>query len=118
MMTETTGGEWCSRAAQSLSNFIWNVASDPSGSFAQRYGALLNREDEWLGVGRELFLRYSMGLGAWHMYGSYDTVAQHIQALHEAGIESILTCFFDPIRGLHQMEDDVIPLLKKMGLRR
>jgi len=29
-----------------------------------------------------------------------------------------LTCFFDPIRGLHQMEDDVIPRLRKMGLRK
>jgi dimethylsulfone monooxygenase len=102
---------------EAISNFMWNVASDPNTSFAKRYGAQLDRADEWGGVGREMFLRYAMGLGAWHLYGSYQTVAEEIRALHEAGIESILTCFFDPIRGLHQMEDDVIPLLKKMGLR-
>lgn len=44
-------------------------------------------------------------------------MAERIRGLHQGGIESILTAFFDPVRGLHQMEDEVIPRLKKMGLR-
>jgi alkanesulfonate monooxygenase SsuD/methylene tetrahydromethanopterin reductase-like flavin-dependent oxidoreductase (luciferase family) len=68
-------------------------------------------------MGRDMFLNYAMGLGAWKLYGSYDTVAERIRGLHDTGIESILTSFFDPVRGLHQMEDGVIPRLKKMGLR-
>jgi FMNH2-dependent dimethyl sulfone monooxygenase len=59
-----------------------------------------------------------MGLSAWHIYGGYESAAEQMRALHDTGLESLLTCFFDPIRGLHQMEDDVIPLLRKMGLRR
>jgi FMNH2-dependent dimethyl sulfone monooxygenase len=103
---------------EAIRNFIWNIASDPSHSFAQRYRDVLDRDDPWCGIGREMFMRFAMGLGAWHLYGSYETVAEEIRRLHEAGIESILTCFYDPLRGLHQMEDDVIPLLRRMGLRR
>jgi hypothetical protein len=28
-----------------------------------------------------------------------------------------LFCFFDPQQGLHQMQDHIIPILKRMGLR-
>ena len=38
--------------------------------------------------------------------------------LHESGLESLLMCFFDPQQGLHQMEDHIMPALKKMGLRK
>jgi FMNH2-dependent dimethyl sulfone monooxygenase len=100
-----------------INTFIFNISSDPNHSFSQRYGASLDPNDEWSGLGREMFLRYAMGLGAWKLYGSPETVAERIRGLHEAGIESILTAFFDPVRGLHQMEDEVIPLLRKMGLR-
>ncbi len=103
---------------EAIDAFMLNIASDPSTSFAQRYGARLDPQAEWSGVGREMFMRYAMGLGAWHLYGSYDTVAEQIRALHDTGLESILTCFFDPIRGLHQMEDEIIPRLRQMGLRR
>jgi FMNH2-dependent dimethyl sulfone monooxygenase len=103
---------------EAINNFIFNISSDPSHSFSQRYGSKLDPNDEWSGLGRDMFLRYAMGLGAWKLYGSCETVAERIRELHDVGIESILTCFFDPIRGLHQMEDGVLPLLRKMGLRR
>ncbi len=74
-------------------------------------------DDPWGGIGKDRFLRMAMGIGAHQMIGSYETVAEEIRALHEAGVESCLMSFFEPLRGLHQMEDDVIPLLKKMGLR-
>lgn len=41
-----------------------------------------------------------------------------LRELHSIGVESILTCFFDPLGGLHAMEDHIIPRLKKMGLRK
>jgi dimethylsulfone monooxygenase len=103
---------------EAINGFIFNLLSDPNTSFAQRYGDKVDPADEWSGMGREMFLNYAMGLGAWKLYGSYDTVAERIRGLHETGIESILTSFFDPVRGLHQMEDEIIPRLKKMGLRR
>ncbi len=103
---------------EAINGFIFNLLSDPNTSFSQRYGDKVDPNDEWSGMGRDMFLNYAMGLGAWKLYGSYDTVAERIRGLREVGIESILTCFFDPIRGLHQMEDEVIPRLKKMGLRR
>jgi FMNH2-dependent dimethyl sulfone monooxygenase len=74
-------------------------------------------EDPWGGIGRENFLRIGFGLTAWQIVGSPKTVAEELRKLHEVGVESVLTCFVDPFRGLHAMEDDVIPLLKKMGLR-
>jgi FMNH2-dependent dimethyl sulfone monooxygenase len=74
--------------------------------------------DPWGGVGKEMFLRIALGIGAWQIVGGFDTVAEKIRELSSIGIESILTCFFDPLLGLHDMEDHIIPRLKKMGLRR
>ena len=103
---------------EAINSFIFGGRHvDPKGSFVTRHGAQMTPDDEWGGMGRDAYLRYAMGLGAWHLYGGYEPIAEQIRLLHDAGIESILTAFFDPIRGLHQMEDDVIPLLKKMGLR-
>ncbi|MBV9121368.1 MAG: LLM class flavin-dependent oxidoreductase [Chloroflexi bacterium] len=100
-----------------INSFLFKRTADPKTSFVDRYGTGAE-EDEWGGIGREMYLRFAMGLSAWHVYGSYETAAEQIRALHECGIESILTSFFDPIRGLHLMEDDVIPILRKMGLRK
>jgi FMNH2-dependent dimethyl sulfone monooxygenase len=75
-------------------------------------------DDPWGGIGQERFLRMAMGIGAHQLIGSYESVAEELRALHDAGIESCLMSFFEPLRGLHQMEDDVIPILKRMGLRK
>ena len=74
-------------------------------------------EDPYGGVGRDMFLRIGLGIGAWQITGSFATVAERIRELHEVGIESILMCFFDPLGGLHHMEDEIMPLLKRMNLR-
>jgi FMNH2-dependent dimethyl sulfone monooxygenase len=103
---------------EAVASFVFNRSRDPGSSFMTRYGDIMAEEDPWLGMGREHFMRTALGLGAWHLFGGYETVAEQIRALRAAGIESILTCFFDPLRGLHQMEDDVIPILRRMGLRR
>jgi FMNH2-dependent dimethyl sulfone monooxygenase len=101
-----------------VDTFLFGRTRDPRSTIIQQYGAALAPTDEWGGIGREQYMRWAMGLSAWHIYGGYESAAEQMRALHDAGVESLLTCFFDPIRGLHQMEDDVLPLLKKMGLRR
>lgn len=73
--------------------------------------------DEWGGVGREMFMRIAMGITAYQLVGGPRSVAEQIKALNDAGIGSILMCFLDPLKGLHMMEDEVIPILKEMGLR-
>ena len=75
-------------------------------------------EDPYGGVGEEMFLRIALGIGAWQIVGSFESVAEQIRELHEIGIESILICFFDPLGGLHHMEDEILPILKRMNLRK
>ncbi|MCY4630125.1 MAG: LLM class flavin-dependent oxidoreductase, partial [bacterium] len=73
--------------------------------------------DPYGGIGRDLFMRMGLGIGAHQFVGSYDTVAEMLRELYEAGIESALISFFDPFLGLQQMEEEIFPRLKKMGLR-
>ncbi|MYI56052.1 MAG: LLM class flavin-dependent oxidoreductase [Acidimicrobiia bacterium] len=87
------------------STFGWDEAEEES-------------TDPYGGIGKERFLRMALGIGAHQLVGSYDTVAEMLRELHEAGIESVLVSFFDPFLGLQQMEDEIFPRLKKMGLRR
>ncbi len=75
-------------------------------------------DDPYGGVGEEMFLRVALGIGAWQIVGSFETVAERIRELHEVGVESILMCFFDPLGGLHHMEDEILPIMKRMGLRK
>jgi FMNH2-dependent dimethyl sulfone monooxygenase len=77
-----------------------------------------DEEDPWGGVGRETFLRIALGITAWQLVGGYQSIAEQIKELSEIGLESILMCFVDPLKGLHEMEDHVIPILKDMGLRK
>ena len=73
--------------------------------------------DPWGGVGREAYVGIALGLTATHIVGSYETVAEKMREMNGVGLESLLLCFFDPQKGLHQMQDDIIPILKRMGLR-
>src|SRR5688572_21688930 len=81
------------------------------------YSKDLGQDDPWRGLGKEAYLRWGVGLSAWRLCRSYETVAEQMRELHSTGIESVLTCFLDPQRGLHQVEDDLLPCLKTMGLR-
>jgi FMNH2-dependent dimethyl sulfone monooxygenase len=76
-----------------------------------------DESDPWLGIGREEFLRVGLGLTGIHLTGSYETVAEQMRGLYDAGVEHICLGFFDPARGLRQMEEHMLPLLKKMNLR-
>ena len=62
--------------------------------------------------------RLALGFTSPQIVGSYETCAEKLREINEAGLESTLLCFFDPQKGLHQMQDDIIPILKKMGLRK
>jgi FMNH2-dependent dimethyl sulfone monooxygenase len=62
--------------------------------------------------------RLALGFTAPQIVGSYETCAEQLRELNDAGLESTLLCFYDPQKGLHQMQDDVIPILRKMGLRK
>jgi FMNH2-dependent dimethyl sulfone monooxygenase len=97
-------------------NFI-ESAKRQSVSKTFGWGDAEQGDDPWGGIGQDRFLRMAMGIGAHQLIGSYETVAEELRQLHEAGLESVLMSFWEPLRGLHQMEDDVIPILKKMGLR-
>jgi FMNH2-dependent dimethyl sulfone monooxygenase len=103
---------------EAANSFLFNRTRDTKGSLLTRHGSTLTEEDEWGGLGKETYMRFALGLSAWHIYGGVQSVAEQMKQLHDLGLESLLTCFFDPIRGLHLMEDDVIPILKKMGLRK
>jgi alkanesulfonate monooxygenase SsuD/methylene tetrahydromethanopterin reductase-like flavin-dependent oxidoreductase (luciferase family) len=98
-------------------NFI-ESAKRQSVSQTFGWGEAKEGTDPWGGIGRERFLRMALGIGAHQMIGSYQTVAEALRALHAIGVESVLMSFFEPLRALHQMEDNVIPILKKMGLRK
>lgn len=73
--------------------------------------------DPYVGIGREKFNRIAAGMYGYQFFGSYETVAEKMRALYEVGVNNLVIGFFDPERGLQQMEQHVIPILKRMGLR-
>ena len=69
-------------------------------------------------MSRDEKIKIALGLGGYWSVGSPQTQAETIRMLHqECGVDGVLLSFFDPLRGLHYMEDEVVPILKKMGLR-
>ena len=77
-----------------------------------------NEEDPYLGLGREHYESMGMGMGAYQLFGSYHTVADQLIDLYEAGVEQVALCFFDPHKGVQQMRDHVIPLMREKGYNR
>ena len=70
-------------------------------------------------VGEDNYVRIALGLGALPLVGSYQTVAEQMRSLSDGyGQEGLVLSFFDPIRGLQELDDYIIPKLKKMGLRK
>ena len=74
-------------------------------------------ENAYLGLGREQFMKIAVGMLGYQFFGGYETVAEKMRALHAVGVDNMVVGFFDPQRALQQMEDHVIPILKRMGLR-
>jgi FMNH2-dependent dimethyl sulfone monooxygenase len=97
---------------------VLNFINSLSSTREARLAGKTSGAEPWGGVGRERFVRIALGIMSPQIVGSYQTVAEQLRALHDTGLESLLICFFDPQKGLHQMQDDIIPILKKMGLRK
>jgi FMNH2-dependent dimethyl sulfone monooxygenase len=74
-------------------------------------------DDPYLGLGLDWFRARGLGMGGYQLFGSYETVADQLAGLHEAGVEHVALCFFDPNKGVQQMGEHVIPLLRERGLR-
>lgn len=77
----------------------------------------MDESDPYIGLGREQFMKIGLGMGGFQIFGGHETVAETMRALHEVGVENIVTCFWDPGYGLRQMGEHVFPLLQRMGLR-
>ncbi len=73
--------------------------------------------DPYAGLGRDGFNGIGLGMGSFQLFGSYETVAETIRTLHDAGVEHLVTGFWEPARGIRQMGEQVFPLLRRMGLR-
>lgn len=72
-------------------------------------------EDPYLGVGQYEYEALGLGMGAYQLFGSYETVAQQLIDLYEAGVEQFALCFFEPRKGVQQMRDHVLPILRARG---
>ena len=105
--------EWLEEEADvEAIRFFMHQAAGTSSEMASA-----GEEQAYLGLGREQFMKIALGMHGHQFFGSYETVAEKMRALHEVGIDNMVIGFFDPQRGLQQMEDHVIPILKRMGLR-
>lgn len=66
---------------------------------------------------REESRKIALGLGGYWSVGGPDRQAEIIRELHEIGYEGVLATFFDPFKGVQFFSAEVIPRLRKMGLR-
>ena len=104
---------------EAADNFVRSILDQPDGGEGLLAGqtdanAATVREQ----VGESTYVRLALGLGSMHLVGSYDAVAERLQSLAAAGQQGAVLSFFDPLRGLHDLEDEIIPRLRRMGLRK
>ena len=77
----------------------------------------MTEPDEWAGLGRDQYLKVALGMTGYQLFGSPETVAEKMRALHETGVDNAVVGFFDPHKAVPLMGEKVMPILKKMGLR-
>ena len=97
---------------EAILNYV-NFIAGTSNEMAEQGDA----DDPWAGLEREDFLRVALGMTGYQLFGGPETVAERIRGLAEVGVDNVVVGFFDPAKGLCQMEEHVIPILKRMGLR-
>jgi FMNH2-dependent dimethyl sulfone monooxygenase len=68
-------------------------------------------------VNDEHLRKFGLGLGGFQVFGSYETVADTLSTMHEAGVDQVAMFFWDPLRSVEKFEKHVMPLLRKRGLR-
>lgn len=108
---EEAADTFIARATGKVGNMGWAGAA---GEDADASGGSSLRQE----LGEDAYMSMALGLGGYHIFGSPETVAEQFKAMHDdCGMDGVLLSFFDPQRGLHQTEDQLIPILRKMGLR-
>jgi FMNH2-dependent dimethyl sulfone monooxygenase len=75
-------------------------------------------KDQYLGIGEEVYNKIGLGMGAYQLFGSYDTVADQLVGLYESGVGQVAMCFFDPHKGVEQVRERLMPALRKRGMNR
>lgn len=107
-------------ATESLAQekFEWIASQIDMGAVEAFVQSLKGTSNYERSAGDDKVRKFAMGLGSPQIIGSYESVAEQLRELNEAGVESALMCFYDPQKGLHQMQDDIMPILRKMGLRK
>ena len=98
--------------------FEWIASLIDRGAVEAFVASLKGTSNYERSAGEAKIRSMALGLTSPQIVGSYTSVAEQLRELNEAGVESALMCFYDPQKGLHQMQDDIIPILKKMGLRK
>ena len=66
-------------------------------------------------IGKDWYESLGMGMGAYQLFGSYDTVANQLIDLYEAGVDQVALCFFDPHKGVRQVREQILPRLRARG---
>src|SRR5690606_1185692 len=60
---------------------------------------------------------YANGMGGYPLVGDPDSIANELADLHNAGLRGIAVSFVNYLKELPYFLDEVIPRLRKMGLR-
>lgn len=97
--------------------FVERVTSQPHSFAPERKRDTTKRMREQ--IGEDAYREIALGLTGYQICGGPQTVAEQLRAVHQqAGQRGVLLSFFDPLKGLHMCHDEVLPLLRKMGLRK
>ncbi|MFP6741740.1 MAG: hypothetical protein VCD33_08960, partial [Alphaproteobacteria bacterium] len=96
---------------EAISNFAHAVMGTKSAM------EMTGEEDQWAGLGRDQYHKVALGMTGFQLFGDYQTVAEKMRSLREVGVDNVVVGFFDPHRALRQMEEHILPILKRMGLR-
>lgn len=59
----------------------------------------------------------TLGAGALPVIGTREQVAEKLARLHRSGIDAVLMCFFDYLADTVRFRDEIVPLLKQLGVR-
>ncbi|MFF1690188.1 MULTISPECIES: LLM class flavin-dependent oxidoreductase [unclassified Streptomyces] len=102
---------WLLRAGHVLNSERQQLDADQVGTARTEEA----KTDPYLGIGQKFYESLGLGMGAYRLFGSYETVAHQMIDLYEAGVEQVALCFFDPLKGVQQMREHVIPLLRARG---
>jgi alkanesulfonate monooxygenase SsuD/methylene tetrahydromethanopterin reductase-like flavin-dependent oxidoreductase (luciferase family) len=105
---------WLTRSGHVSNSENEQIAPDQIGAarLAQE------NQDPYLGIGQEHYDALGLGMGAYQLFGSYETVADEIAGLYQAGVEQVALCFFDPHKGVQQVREHLLPALRRRGLNK